>query len=363
MRALTFHGTDDVRVEDVEEPVVVNPTDALVRVTLAGICGSDLHVYHAGEAFGFPPGSRLGHEFIGTVEDVGAEVRGFRAGDRVLAAVLVSCGECTYCRDGVRSFCVRLSPFGWAERTWQHGGRPEGGQSELVRVPLADSTLYAMPESLSGPEHETTMLPLVDMMSTAWHGLTKAGVRAGHAVVVIGDGAVGLAAVHGARALGGEPVGCLGHHSDRLTTATALGASWTMASRDTEELRERVMGLTGGEGAHAVIDTISSTSSMETAHACVRAGGTIATLGMDHFMGKTPVVNWFDQFIRNITIAGGYVPGGLYLPHLVKLAEEGRIEPSPMLSHQLPLEEAPEGYRLMAERAEGVIKVALRPGS
>jgi threonine dehydrogenase-like Zn-dependent dehydrogenase len=122
------------------------------------------------------------------------------------------------------------------------------------------------------------------------------------------------------------------------------------------------MELTGGEGAHAVIDTISGTSSMEAAHACVRAGGTIATLGMDHFMGKVPTVNWIDQWLRNVTIAGGYVPGGHYLPTLLQLAEQGRVEPSAMLSHHLPLEQAPEGYRLMDERAEGVIKVALRPG-
>jgi len=362
MRGLTFHGSEDVRVEDVEEPTILAPTDALVRITMAAICGSDLHVYHVGGAFGFEPGTRLGHEFIGTVEAVGSEVTGFAAGDRVLAAVLVSCGSCTYCRDGLRSSCLRLSPFGWAGRTWQHGGPVQGGQSEFARVPLADSTLYRMPESLSGPEHETTMLPLVDMMSTGWHGLEKAGVQPGHAVVVIGDGAVGLGAVHGARARGAEPVICLGHHADRLETAIALGASATIDSRDTEEIREKVMELTGGEGAHAVIDTISGTSSMEAAHACVRAGGTIATLGMDHFTGNVPTVNWIDQWLRNVTIAGGYVPGGHYLPKLLELAEQGRVQPSAMLSHHLPLDQAPEGYRLMHERAPGVIKVALRPG-
>ncbi len=362
MRALTFHGSEDVRVEDVEEPTVMEPTDALVRITMAAICGSDLHVYQVGEAFGFEPGTRLGHEFIGTVEAVGSEVTAFAPGDRVLSAVLVSCGVCDYCREGLRSACVRLAPFGWAPRTWSHGGSVQGGQSELARVPLADSTLYRMPESLSGPEHEATMLPLVDMMSTGWHGLEKAGVQPGHAVVVIGDGAVGLGAVHGARARGAEPVICLGHHADRLEIAVALGASATIDSRDTEEIRERVMELTGGQGAHAVIDTISGTSSMEAAHACVRAGGTIAVLGMDHFKGHAMAVNWIDQFLRNVTIVGGYVPGGHYLPTLLDLAEAGRIEPSPMLTHHLPLEQAPEGYRLMHERAPGVIKVALRPG-
>jgi alcohol dehydrogenase len=361
MRGLTFHGNDDVRVEEVPDPVVLEPTDAVVRVTLAGICGSDLHVLHAGEAFGFPPGARLGHEFVGIVEAVGADVTAVSPGDQVLAAVLVSCGACAFCRDGLRSACVRMSPFGWAERTWRHGGRPEGGQSEWVRVPLADATLYRAPEALSGPEHAPTLLTLVDMMSTGWHGLTGGGVRAGQAVVVIGDGAVGLGAVHGARALDAEPVVCLGHHEERLAMAERLGATHAVSSRDTAEIAERVREATGGEGAHTVVDTISGTASMETAHACVRAGGTIATLGMDHFMGKTPSVNWYDQWLRNITVTGGYVPGGHYLPRLLELAEAGRIAPAPMLSHHLPLEQAPEGYRMMDRREEGVIKVALRP--
>jgi threonine dehydrogenase-like Zn-dependent dehydrogenase len=244
---------------------------------------------------------------------------------------------------------------------WQHGGQSQGGQSEMVRVPLADTTLIPMPESLAGPESETRMLPLIDMMSTGWHGLTRGGVRPGDRVVVIGDGAVGLAAVHGAYAKGAVTTICLGHHPDRLTTAERLGATATIESRDTEEIKQRVMELTGGEGAHTVVDTISSTSSMEAAHACVRAGGTIACLGMDHFMGRTPSVNWFDQFLRNISITGGLVPGARYLPELIGLVEAGRMDPSPLLSHRLPLDEAPEGYRLMAERAEGVVKVALSP--
>jgi alcohol dehydrogenase len=245
---------------------------------------------------------------------------------------------------------------------WQHGGSVQGGQSELVRVPLADSTLFPMPESLSGPDREASLLPLVDMMSTGWHGLTVAGTSAGQSVVVIGDGAVGLATVHGAMAKGAERVICLGHHADRLQVATTLGATATVDSRDEEEIREAVMSHTGGEGAHVVVDTISGPESMAVAHACVRPGGTISCLGMDHFMGKTPVVNWFDQFLRNISVTGGLVPGPRYFPELLALVEDGTIDPAPMLSHQLPLDEAAEGYRLMAERVAGVTKVALRPG-
>jgi alcohol dehydrogenase len=363
MRGLTFHGTHDVRVEEVPEPTVVEPTDALVRVTMAGICGSDLHVYNAGEAFGFPPGSRLGHEIIGTVEAVGPEVTGIAAGDRVMSSCMVACGRCTWCREGLASSCVRWSLFGWAPRVWQHGGPSEGGQSEFIRVPLASSTLRRIPESLAGPEREQSLLPLVDVMSTGWHGLTSGRLEAGQYVVVIGDGAVGLGAVHGAAAKGAERIACLGHHPDRLATAAALGATATIDSRDDEEITALVKEHTNGEGAHVVVDTISGTESMATAHACVRPGGTIACLGMDHFMGKTPSVNWFDQFLRNISVTGGLVPGPRYFAELLALTEAGTVDAAPMVSHRLPLEEGAEGYRLMATRAQGVTKVVLQPGS
>jgi alcohol dehydrogenase len=362
MRGLTFQGTG-VAVEEVPDPALEGPGDAIVRVTMAGICGSDLHILNAGEAFGFTPGSRLGHEFIGTVEEVGPEVSSVAPGDRVMSSCSVACGECTWCREGLASSCVRWSMFGWAPRTWQHGGSVEGGQSEFVRVPLADSTLQRMPEALSGPEREASLLPLVDVMSTGWHGLTSAGTAPGQSVVVIGDGAVGLAGVHGARAKGAERIVCLGHHDDRLATARDLGATLTIDSRDDEEIRQLVMEHTDGEGAHVVVDSISGAASMTTAHATVRAGGTIACLGMDHFMGKTPAINWFDQFVRNISVTGGLVPGPRYIPELLALLEAGAIDPAPMLSHHLALADAAEGYRLMNERAEGVTKVALRPGS
>ena len=359
MRGLTFHGNQDVRVEEIAEPTLEAPTDAIVRVTMAGICGSDLHILNAGEAFGFDPGSRLGHEFIGTVEAVGKEVTGLAPGDRVLSSASVACGSCVYCREGKQYSCLRWSLFGWAPRLWQHGGGTQGGQSELVRVPLASTTLRPIPESLSGLDRQASLLPLVDVMSTGWHGLQAARVSDGQAVVVIGDGAVGLSAIHGAKATGCGPIICLGHHSDRLKIARVLGATHVIESREDDEIKALVMEATGGEGAHAVVDTISGTGSMATAHACVRAGGTISCLGMDHFMGKVPAINWFDQFVRNITISGGLVPGPQYFPTLLGLVEAGKLDPAPMITTPLPLDQAADGYRLMAGRADGVVKVAL----
>lgn len=361
MKGVTFQGANDVQVTDVPDPSILQPTDAIVRVTLAAICGSDLHIFNAGEAFGFPAGSRLGHEFIGTVEEVGAEVTHVKTGDRVMSSCSVTDGTCVYCQEDLASSCERWSLFGWAPRVWQHGGDVQGGQSEYVRVPLADATLMVIPEEFAGEDHETTILPLVDVMSTGMHGIHQAHTHPGNNVAVIGDGAVGLSAVHAAAAVGAANVICMGHHADRLEIARTLGATEVITTRDNDEIRERIRELTEGQGAHVVVDSISSKESMATAHAAVRAGGTISCLGMDHFMGKTPEINWFDQFLRNITVTGGLVPGPAYFHQLLDLVKAGRLEPSPLLTHRLSLSEGAEGYAMMAERREGVVKVALKP--
>ena len=180
-------------------------------------------------------------------------------------------------------------------------------------------------------------------------------------MVVIGDGAVGLSAIHGASAMDGANIIALGHHEDRLEVATQLGATGVVTSRDTDEIKEQVLEMTNGEGAHVVVDSISGKSSMAAAHATVRAGGSIACLGMDHFMQNVPEVNWFDQFLRNITITGGLVPGPAYFPELLDAVKSGRLDPAPLLTTELPLEQAADGYRKMQAREEGVIKVCLVP--
>jgi threonine dehydrogenase-like Zn-dependent dehydrogenase len=230
-----------------------------------------------------------------------------------------------------------------------------------VRVPLASTTLIPMPEELSGMDRQKTMLPLVDVMSTGWHGLRTAGMKPGYNVVVIGDGAVGLCGVHGASAMDAAHVICLGHHEDRLAVARDLGATGVVTSRDTEEIKEQVMEMTNGEGAHVVVDSISGKSSMAAAHATVRAGGAIACLGMDHFMQNVPEINWFDQFLRNVTITGGLVPGPAYFPELLDAVKAGRLDPAPVLTTELSLDDAADGYRKMQSREEGVIKVCLTP--
>ncbi len=362
MRASCFFGNGDIRVEEVPEPTVEHPTDALVQVTLASICGSDLHYYHSGEELGFPAGMRTGHEAVGTVVAVGREVARFAPGDRVLVFPLPVDGSCSYCRDGVFPCEAGAGAFGFGTGFWPYGGPVEGCQSEFLRVPFADGTLTRMPEGVSGPEHERAMLTCIDNFATGWHGVVTAHLAPGQNVLVIGDGGVGLCSAHAAQAKGAEQVLCLGHHDDRLAIASRMGATATFNSRDREEIRERVLDATGGEGVHVVIQTISGEEPMALSQACVRSGGVISCVGMEQFVGQVPGVDWVDQWIRTITLTGGLQPGPVYVAECAALVADGKIDPTPIFTHTLPLDEAAEGFRMMAGRNEGVVKVALSPG-
>jgi threonine dehydrogenase-like Zn-dependent dehydrogenase len=362
MKATCFFGNHDIRVEDVQEPTIEQPTDALVRVTLGSICGSDLHYYHAGEELGFPAGVRTGHECLGTIEAVGSEVKGFAAGDRVLVFPLPVDGTCAYCGDGAWPCSVGPGAFGFGPGFWPYGGDIQGCQSELVRVPFASATLTRMPEAVEGPEHEHALLTCIDNLSTGWHAAVAAGLAPGQDVLVIGDGGVGLGSVGSARVKDANQIICLGHHDDRLAIAAGMGATTTINSRDPDEIRDRVLELTGGKGVHAVLQTISGQEPMALSQACVRRCGAISCVGMEQFVGRPVSVDWVDQFIRNITITGGIVPGPVYVAELAGLVAAGAIDPSPIFTHTRPLSEAAEGYRMMAEREPGVVKVALAPG-
>jgi threonine dehydrogenase-like Zn-dependent dehydrogenase len=362
MKAACFFGNGDIRVEDLPEPTIEQPTDALVRVTLSSICGSDLHYYNAGEQMGFLAGMRTGHEFLGIVEAVGSEVANVRPGDRVLGCGLPVDGTCRYCRENIFPCAFATGAFGYSPAFWPYGGDIQGAQSEMVRMPLAAGSLTPMPEAASGPEHQLALIACVDNLATGWHAAVTAGVTAGHDVLVIGDGAVGLCAVASAVVKGAEQIVCLGHHDDRLAVAARLGATELINSRDADEIAARVLDLTSGEGVHAVLQTISGEEPMAISQACARRFGVVSCVGMEQFVGKVPGIDWVDQFIRNITITGGLIPGPHYAAELAGLVAQGRVDPSPIFTHTLPLEQTPEGYRMMAERADGVIKVALSPG-
>jgi threonine dehydrogenase-like Zn-dependent dehydrogenase len=359
MKSVRYHGTRDVRVDDVPEPTIQKDTDALVRVTKASICGSDLHFFNNGADLGMAEGTRLGHEFVGVVEAVGSGARGLQVGDRVIAPFVFSDGDCFFCRRGLHSSCEKGGIFGspfWGPHA---GGEVEGGQSEYVRVPEAAGTLVVIPESLADDAGDLKTLPLGDVFSTGHHGVVNADVQPGDTVVVLGDGAVGQCAVQSAGLFGAGAVVHVGHHDDRLAISAANGATHTVNAKAADPL-EVVMGLTGGRGADAVIETISSNSSLGRALEAVRPGGHVSVLGMSHFF--EPVDQPYSSaFMRNVHIHPGVCPSRAYIPQLLAVLAQGRIDPGVVLTHDLDIDEAPRGFELMDTRAEGSIKVALTP--
>ena len=359
MKAVIYHGLQDVRVEDIPEPTIMKPSDALVRMTKASICGSDLHFFNNGPDLGLAPGTRLGHEFVGVVEAVGADVRHVKVGDRVVAPFVFSDGDCFYCQKGLHSSCEHGGIFGspfWGEHA---GGEVEGGQSEFIRVPLADGTLVVIPEALATAENDLKVLPLGDVFSTGYHGVVNANIQQGDTVVVLGDGAVGQCAAQAATLFGAANIVIVGHHDDRLAIAASSGATRTVNAKEEDPVAV-VKDLTHGRGADSVVETISSNSSLARALESVRDGGAISVLGMSHFF--EPVDQPYSaMFMRNLHLHPGVCPSRAYIPDLLKVLEEGRIDPSVVLTHDLPLTDAAHGFKVMDSRESGSIKVALSP--
>jgi hypothetical protein len=264
VRGLVYNAPGQVSVETVPDPSILEPTDAIVRVTKAGICGSDMHIYNHGDAFGFSPGCRLGHEFVGVVEAVGSEVRRVKVGDKVVSPFWFSCGRCAECHLGHYTSCTSGGCYGF-QAFWSAGGDVQGGQSEMVRVPMADGSLDLVPEPLAADEHDTTTLPVADVLGTAYHAVAGAGIRPGNTVMVVGDGAVGLLACHVAGLFGAANVVLAGHHDDRMGVGERLGATHTVNTTG-EDGAERagalLAELTDGQGPEAVVDAVSSADSI-----------------------------------------------------------------------------------------------------
>lgn len=338
MRATTIHAPFDMRVEDVPEPVVQLPTDAVVRVLRACICGSDLWAYR-GEA-ARQPGQRIGHEFLGVVEDTGSEVAGVRRGDLVVAPFMWSDGVCDYCTEGLTTSC-------------EHGGfwgavGYDGGQGEAVRVPYADGTLVQLPADAASDDHLlTALLTLSDVMGTGHHAALGAGARAGATVAVVGDGAVGLCAVLAAKRLGAERIIALGRHQVRTDIARRFGATDVVAERGDAAI-EAVRELTRGQGAHAVIEAVGTEQSMSTAVNITRDGGAIGFVGVPH--GSGTGLDLSVMFDRNIALRGGVAPVRTYIPQLLPDILDGKIDPSPVFDLTVGLEGVPDGYKAMDQR-------------
>lgn len=344
MRATVMYAAHDVRVENVPDARIVEPTDALVSVTHACICGSDLWRYNSMERS--ETGNRMGHEFIGRVEAVGSEVRTIRKGDLVVAPFAWSDGTCEMCLEGLPTSCLHGGFWG--------GTKLDGGQGEAVRVPLADGTLVPLPV---GPDHALmpSLLTLSDVMGTGHHAARSAKVEPGKVVAVIGDGAVGLCGVIAARRLGAERIIMLGRHADRVALAVEFGATDVVSERGDAAI-ERVRELTGGLGVHSVLECVGHGESMWTAVNIARPGGTVGRVGVPQ-VGDVPGSQ--TTFFRNVTIAGGVAPVRAYIEELLPDVLEGRIEPGRVIDRKTNLDGVPDGYRAMNERETIKVMITL----
>lgn len=347
MKAITYHGPLDFRVETVPDANLLAPTDALVQVELAAICGSDLHVWH-GRELGADPGTVMGHEFVGLVLETGKDVTRFRKGNRVACPFTTSCGTCFYCRAGLTARCEKGELFGWVER----GKGLQGGQAALVRVPLADTTLVGVPEDLSAK----AALLTGDVLSTGYHCTVQGDVGPGTVCAVLGAGPVGLMAILAARELGASRIFGLDLVPDRLEWATRFGAEPIDAARaPLQQIRE----LTGGRGVDAVLEAIGSASATQLAFDLVRPGGTISAVGVHH-----EAVFPFSPgqaYDKNLTWRIGRCPARHYMETLQPLARQHQRDLDAIFTHTLPLDEGPDAYRMFAERRDGCVKVALIP--
>lgn len=346
MKAAVYRGSHDIRLEDVPDAGIVDPRDAVVRISRAAICGSDLWFYRGvsqPEA-----GRRTGHEFVGVVEDVGPEVQSVRRGDAVISPFAWSDGTCEFCREGLQTSCVHGGFFG--------GEDGNGGQAELVRVPYADGTLVKMPEAISDDDGKlNASVALCDVMGTGHFGVVAAGTEPGSTVVIVGDGAVGLCAVlSAAKVVQAERVVAVGHNEKRLELARRFGATHTFNSHDTTA-QEQIGELTLG-GAPHVVEAVGHQKSLDLAINLARPGGTVSFVGVPHGVENVPVET---LFYNHVTLRGGPAPVRAYLPQLIASLEAGQIDPSPVFDLALPLSRVADGYAAMDERR--AVKVILTP--
>lgn len=344
MRATLIYGAGDVRVEHVPDPKILQPTDAVVRVLRACICGSDLWPYGSRPAT--EQGDRIGHEFLGVVEETGSEVSGLKRGDVVVAPFVWADNTCDFCREGLHTSCRHGGMYGADD--------VDGGQGEAVRVPLAEGTLVKLPVG-EDSDLLPSLLTLSDVFPTGYHAAVKGGVGPGTDVTVIGDGAVGVSAVLSARRLGAERIILMGRHRDRTDLGRDFGATDVVAERGAEGVA-KVHERTGGDGTHVVLECVGLLPALETALDVVRDGGTISRVGAPQY---EQVPMGFPSFFRNLTLTGGVAPARAYIEELLPDVLEGKLEPGRVFDRTVGLDEVPEGYRAMADRE--ALKVLVRP--
>jgi threonine dehydrogenase-like Zn-dependent dehydrogenase len=324
-----MHAPGDVRVEDVPEPTILEPTDAVIRLAATCICGSDLWPYRGADAISEP--RHMGHEYAGVVEEVGSAVELIRPGQFVVGSFFASDNTCEICRAGYQTSCV-------------HRTTPGAAQAERMRVPLADGTLVATP-GLPADHQIPALLAASDVLGTGWFAAVAAEAGPGKTVAVVGDGAVGLLAVLAARQLGAERVIAMSRHADRQKLALEYGATDIVTERGDEGVA-RVKELTGGLGAHSVVEAVGTQESMLQAVRSTRPGGHVGFVGVLHDVAITGD----EIFMTHVHLHGGPAPVRRFLPDLIDLIWSGEIDPGKVFDLTLPLDEAAEGYRAMDER-------------
>lgn len=337
MRATIMYGAGDVRIETVPDAQIKAPTDAIICVTHACICGSDLWPYRGYDRFpenGLP----MGHEAIGVVEAIGSDVHHVKVGDVVAMPFAYSDGTCPHCQAGIHTSCIHGGFF--------HGNHETGGaQAEAIRIPHADGTLVAL---LGGKDKAlmASLLTLTDVMATGHHAAMTARVAPGKIAAVVGDGAVGLCGVIAARRLGAEQIILMGRHADRIALAKQFGATEIVSERGAEAV-EHVRQLTGGYGVHSVLECVGTDQSMDTSLRIARPGGAIGRVGVPHDMTIPAAA---PTFFSNLTISGGPAPARAYFAELLPDVLEGKIEPGRVFDRTVSLDEVPDGYQAMDER-------------
>ncbi|WP_330175965.1 alcohol dehydrogenase catalytic domain-containing protein [Streptomyces sp. NBC_01498] len=347
MRAALLYGAGDVRVEDVAEPVIKHPTDALVRIAASSLCGSDLHLFGSMSPADGPV--RMGHEFIGIVEDTGPEVTTLKRGDLVVSPFALCDNTCEFCREGLHTSCVHPEATFWDFKP------DEGAQAEAIRVTLADGTLVKLPVAADSALIPS-LLTLSDVYGTGHRAAVLGGVNKRTRVTVIGDGAAGLLAVLSAKLLGAEQIILMGRHQDRTNLGREFGATDVVAARGAEGI-EAVRELTGGQGTHVVIEAVGHLPAYEQALGVVRAGGVISRIGVPQY--EEAPIGMGSLFIRNIRLAGGLAPVRAYIEELMPAILDGTIEPGKVFDATTNLDGVPAGYQDMADRLS--LKVLVKP--
>jgi threonine dehydrogenase-like Zn-dependent dehydrogenase len=338
MKATVLYGPRDVRFEQRPDPTIVEPTDAILRISAACVCGSDLWPYRGIQPIGKP--TPMGHEYVGIVEELGSAVKTIKRGQFVIGSFVFSDNTCPNCRYGYPSGCMNRE-------------FASGAQAPLFRVPMADGTLVATP---SMPERDMipSLLTISDVLGTGWFAAEAANVRTGSTVAVVGDGAVGLLGVLSAKEMGAERIIAMSRHPDRQKLAREYGATDIVTERGDEGV-ERIMELTKGIGADSVLECVGTQEAMMQAINAARVGGSVGYVGVPHGMS----LDGEELFFAHVHLMGGPAPVRRYLPDLIDRVWKGKINPGKVFDLSLPLDQVAEGYRAMDERR--AIKALLLP--